>query len=126
MIDPDAFLKICPSRSIVARLSGKWPLLILALLKEEPMRFGEIKRQIEGISQKVLTENLRSLERDGLLTRTVYDEMPLRVEYKATPFASDLSAIVRQIKYWSEENMHLIHENNKKYDTKKDNEKQLF
>ncbi len=113
---PDAFIKACPSRAIIARLSDKWAMLILALLEDTPLRFGELKRHIEGISQKVLTQNLRSLERDGLITRTVYNEMPLRVEYQATELATELTNIIRAIKKWSEENIDIILENNQQYD----------
>ncbi len=113
---PDAFIKVCPSRDIIARLSDKWAMLILALLEEAPLRFGELKRHIEGISQKVLTQNLRSLERDGLITRTVYNEMPLRVEYQATEFSTELTNIIRAVKKWSEENIDIILENNQQYD----------
>jgi len=115
-VQPDAFIKICPSRQIVARLSDKWSMLILALLKDSPLRFGEIKRQVEGISQKMLTQTLRNLERDGLIIRTVYNEMPLRVEYQVTSLTAQLIPLVMQIKRWAEDHMHEILEANVRYE----------
>ncbi len=76
---PNIFSTECPTREIMGRLSEKWTLLTLAALMDGPMRFGELHRKIEGISKKMLTKSLRNLEADGLVIRTVYDEMPLRV-----------------------------------------------
>lgn len=114
----NVFAKICPSRGVISRLSGKWPILILALLKEKPKRFNEIKNEIEGISQKVLTETLRSLERDGLVNRKVYSQNAIRVEYKATSESKELLRIVKQFTNWSEQNWKKLLKNNKFHDSR--------
>ncbi len=113
----NVFAKICPSREVISRLSGKWSILILALLKEKPKRFNEIKNEIEGISQKVLTENLRSLERDGLISRKVYTQNAVRVEYKVTTESKELLKIVKRFTNWSEQNWKKLLKNNKVHDS---------
>ena len=113
----NVFAKICPSREVISRLSGKWSILILALLKEKPKRFNEIKNEIEGISQKVLTENLRSLERDGLISRKVYTQNAVRVEYKVTTESKELLKIVTRFTNWSEQNWKKLLKNNKVHDS---------
>jgi len=80
-------------------------MLALTSLMDGPMRFGALRRQIEGVSQKMLTKTLRNLEQDGLITRTVYDEMPLRVEYNLTPLGQELAPLIASIKGWAEHNM---------------------
>ena len=114
----NVFAKICPSRDVISRLGGKWPILILALLKENPKRFNQIKNEIEGISQKVLTENLRSLERDGLVNRKVYSQNAIRVEYRATAESKELLKIVKQFTVWSEQNWKKLMKNNKLHDSR--------
>jgi DNA-binding HxlR family transcriptional regulator len=99
---PDAFLSACPSRAILTRIGEKWSLLVLAYLSEGPARFGELKRKLQGVSQKMLTQTLRNLEGDGLVTRKLYDEMPLRVEYALTPLGKSLTPIILKLKRWAE------------------------
>ena len=95
-------------------------MLILTLLSQHPtIRFGALKKEIDGISQKVLTQTLRHLERDGLIKRQVYDEMPLRVEYALTPLAKSLAPIINQFKQWTEKNMTEVISCNDKYDQHK-------
>lgn len=105
MVQPNAFLADCPTRTIIARLAEKWTMLTLAALDDGPLRFGELLRRIEGVSQKMLTKTLRKLEEDGLVTRHVYDEMPLRVEYALTALGESCSLLVLEVKHWAEENM---------------------
>ena len=114
----NVFAEVCPSRKVISRLSGKWTFLILALLEEEPKRFNEIKNEVEGISQKVLTENLRSLERDGLVSRKVYAQNAVKVEYGVTLQSKELLKIVKQFTNWSEQNWKNILKNNKIHDSK--------
>ena len=104
-IAPNAFAADCPTRKIIARLAEKWAMLTLAALRNGPMRFGALRRLIEGISQKMLTKTLRSLESDGLVTRTVYDEMPLRVEYELSELGVGCADRVNELKLWAEDNM---------------------
>lgn len=116
MPKPNAFISACPSHAILTRLNYKWSMFILALLENGPVRFGDLKNKVEGISQKVLTQNLKCLERDGLIRRIEYDEKPLRVEYELTSLSKDLIPLILNIKKWTEENMHKIIEKNNEYD----------
>ncbi|AEV37491.1 transcriptional regulator, HxlR family [Pseudovibrio sp. FO-BEG1] len=101
-VEPDAFVAICPSRQVLVRLAEKWTMLTIVALEGGPLRFGDLKRKVEGVSQKMLTQTLRNLEQDKLLTRKVYDEMPLRVEYELTALGKDLLPLIKQIKQWCE------------------------
>lgn len=100
--EPDAFLQACPSRDIIARLAEKWTMLVIVALEDGPHRFGAVRRRVEGVSQKMLTKTLRKLEQVGLVTRTVYHEMPLRVEYDLTVLGRDLLPLIGAIKEWAE------------------------
>jgi DNA-binding HxlR family transcriptional regulator len=104
-VEPDAFLKECPSRALLARIGEKWALLAVACLASGPFRFGALRRTIQGVSQKMLTQTLRNLEDDGLVKRTIYDERPLRVEYALTQNGTDLLPIVLKLKAWAEQNL---------------------
>lgn len=113
---PDAFVRICPSRDVLARLGEKWATLAIVALKDEPKRFGALLRRLEGVSQKMLSQTLRSLERDGLITRTLRDQRPLRVDYALTARGMDLVPIVLALKAWAEANLHDIEASNRRYD----------
>ena len=84
----------CPVATTVALIGSKWKLLIMRNLLSRPWRFNELKKDLDGISQKVLTDSLRSMEADGLLTRTVYPEVPPRVEYTMTELGCSLRPIL--------------------------------
>jgi DNA-binding HxlR family transcriptional regulator len=88
-------------RSVLARTSDKWSVLIIMLLGEGPRRFNDIKRQVAGVSQRMLTLTLRSLERDGLVTRTVTPTLPPRVDYELTPVGRSLLEPVRGLGAWA-------------------------
>lgn len=105
---PDAYFEKCPSRPIITRLAKKWTMLTLVALQGGPMRFGALRRRLEGVSQKTLTKLLRGLEQDGLIVRKDFDEVPLRVEYSLTPLGEDLAPLIAQIKSWAENNMDAI------------------
>ena len=93
----------CEFREVLDRVGDKWSLLVIAMLEQRPTaraRFSELKRSIPGISQRMLTATLRSLERDGLLTRHVYAEVPLRVEYALTPLGKQFMQPVRGLVTW--------------------------
>ena len=115
-LKPNIFVQACPSREIFSRLSGKWTIMILLSLEKTPKRFNELKKVIDGISQKVLTENLRSLERDGLILRRVISSRPIKVEYSSTNLSLELLEILNGLKDWTEGSMKLILRNNEKYD----------
>ena len=115
-LKPNIFVQACPSREIFARISGKWTIMILLSLEKTPKRFNELKKAIDGISQKVLTENLRSLERDGLILRKVISSRPIKVEYSSTHLSKELLGILNGLKDWTEDSMKLILRNNENYD----------
>lgn len=102
---PNANVAACPSRAIVSRLAEKWTMLVLSALETRTMRFGDLRREIEGASQKMLTQTLRRLEEDGLVVRTARDVVPPHVEYGLTPLGRDLAPLVAAIKRWAEANM---------------------
>lgn len=92
---------LCPIRNVIAKVTGKWQILILLSLEDEPLRFNQIKRCIGDITQRILTENLRKLERDGYLERTVIDGPPLAVEYALTDLGASLLEILIPLLDWS-------------------------
>ncbi len=90
----------CPVAKTVALIGSKWKLLILRNLLARPWRFNELRKSLEGVSQKVLTDSLRSLEEDGVITRTVYPEVPPRVEYALTELGYSLKPILDAMQAW--------------------------
>ena len=105
----DALCPECPIRNVLARLGDKWSLLVIYTLDRSPsMRFGELLRALPDISQKMLTVTLRTLEVDGLVTRSVYPEIPPRVEYALTERARSLLPHVNALIGWAAENMEAI------------------
>ena len=88
-------------REILARVGDKWSMLVIGVLHDGPLRFTQLHRKIDGISQRMLTQTLRSLERDGLVQRTSYPEIPPRVEYAATALGRSLSEPVIQLATWA-------------------------
>jgi len=128
--DYDAFLAGCPSRQLLGRISDKWVALILAALGDDgprpgvecagearSMRYSELSRRLAGVSQKMLTQTLRSLERDGLVTRTVTPTVPVTVTYELTDLGLSLQQVMRGIKVWAEAHMDEVFVNREKYDT---------
>lgn len=104
----DAYLRDCASRTVLAVLANKWTCLVLAALAGRRMRFGELRRRLDGITQKSLTQTLRELERDGLVQRTVFPTMPLRVDYHLTELGRSAARLAWQIQRWSEEHVEEI------------------
>ena len=92
----------CPVATTVQLIGNKWKLLILRNLRMRPWRFNELQKSLEGISQKVLTESLRSMEADGIIVRTVYAEVPPRVEYSLTELGKSLKPILDSMQAWGE------------------------
>ena len=90
----------CPVATTVALIGSKWKLLIIRNLLQRPWRFNELRKDLEGISQKVLTDSLRSMEDDGLITRTVYPELPPRVEYALSDLGQSLKPILDSMVAW--------------------------
>ncbi|MDN5917742.1 MAG: helix-turn-helix transcriptional regulator [Pseudonocardia sp.] len=131
-VDYDAFLANCPSRQLLDRISDKWVALILAALGSDgphhrggdragaprAMRYSELSRRLAGVSQKMLTQTLRSLERDGLLTRTVTPTVPVTVTYELTGLGLSLQHVMQGIKQWAEANMDEVLAHREKHDTR--------
>ena len=93
-------LPICPVATTVQLIGSKWKLLIIRNLLIRPWRFNELRKDLEGISQKVLTDSLRSMEEDGIITRTVYPEVPPRVEYALSELGKSLRPIIAAMEQW--------------------------
>ena len=103
---------------MLARVGDKWTVLVVNILGRGPMRFNELKRTIDGISQRMLTLTLRALERDGLVTRTVYPAVPPRVEYELTPLGRSLLQPVSALAAWAIDHRASIEGARKKFDTR--------
>lgn len=99
----------CATRRTLARIADKWTILIVGRLTQRPCRFGELRRSIEGISSKVLTEHLRELEADSLITRTVEPTSPPSVTYALTDLGHSLGALALDVKAWAEEHAEQLH-----------------
>jgi DNA-binding HxlR family transcriptional regulator len=129
-LEYDAFLAGCPSRKLLDRLSDKWVTLVVAALGSdgshqvesgcagEPraMRYSELSRRLAGISQKMLTQTLRSLERDGLISRSVTPTVPVTVSYELTDLGLSLHGLMRDLKAWAQDNMDEVLAHREKYD----------
>jgi DNA-binding HxlR family transcriptional regulator len=116
---PNAYAADCPTRQILDRVGDKWAVLILLLLRDEPMRFNALRRAIEGISQKMLAQVLRSLERDGLIKRRVIATVPVTVEYSILPLGATLAAAVDPLRDWAERNLKEVLAAQRRYDAQR-------
>lgn len=117
-VEFEAFLASCPSRKLLDRISDKWVTLVVVSLADGPMRYAEISRRLAGVSQKMLTQTLRSLERDGLVKRTVTASVPVRVDYQLTALGLSLLGPIREIKRWAELHMKKVDAAQQHYDAK--------
>jgi DNA-binding HxlR family transcriptional regulator len=116
----DAYLATCPARRLLDRISDKWVSLILNALADGPQRYSDLSRTIAGVSQKMLTQTLRALERDGLISRTVTPSVPVRVDYELTPLGVSLHPVMRAIKDWAEAHIEDVTTAQETYDTRAD------
>ena len=112
----DAFLAACPSRQVLDRISDKWVTLVLVALADGALRYRDLCRVISGVSQKMLTQTLRTLERDGLVSRTLTPAVPARVDYALTPLGESLMPAVNAVKTWAEEHIGEIEASRASYD----------
>ena len=103
-------LPACPVATTLQLIGSKWKILIIRNLMSRPWRFNELKRDLEGISQKVLTDSLRSMEEDGIITRTVYAEVPPRVEYALSPIGKSMEPIILAMETWGKKYQALLSE----------------
>jgi DNA-binding HxlR family transcriptional regulator len=106
----------CPTRQVLDRITGKWTVLIVHRLSNGTMRFAELRRAVDGISQKVLTGTLRGLERDGLVVRRLYASVPPRVDYSLTDLGRSLCGLVAGICGWAEGNIEKVQKARAAYD----------
>ena len=107
----------CPSRTVMRHLTDRWTPLIVAVLSEQPVaRFGELKVSIQGVSPKVLTQTLRSMERDGLVARKVTASIPPRVDYELTALGTTLIEPMTTLRHWAQDNMQAVLESRERYD----------
>jgi len=104
-VESSAEASNCPIRSVLTNVTGKWRIIIVLALEDGPRRFGEIKRIIGDVTQRVLTENLRGLQRDGYLTRTVDPGPPVAVSYELTPLGRGLLETLKPLVYWANAQM---------------------
>lgn len=114
----DVFNVDCPSRDVLELVGSKWSMLVICTLKDGPVRTGELRRSVSGISQKMLTETLRDLERNGIIVRTDYRALPLRVEYSLTEVGHSLGRLMKQMEYWIIDHYDYIISAQKQHDTK--------
>ncbi|WP_246059466.1 winged helix-turn-helix transcriptional regulator [Herbidospora galbida] len=114
----DLTRKDCPSRQILDRIGDTWSVLIVTLLRDGPLRFTELHRRIEGVTPKMLTQTLRGLERDGLVTRTVFPVVPPRVDYELTGLGRSLENVVDTITAWADTHIDDVLTARGRYDTR--------
>ncbi len=107
----------CPGRLVLDRIGDRWTVLIVGVLENGTRRFSEVRDAVGGITPKVLTQTLRAMERDGLVARKVYAEVPPRVEYTLTDLGHSLCAPIKVIRTWAEENMGQLFATRDRYDT---------
>ena len=112
----DAYDPKCPTRHVLDRIGDKWTVLVVGSLRRGPLRFTQLRLAVGGVAPKVLTQTLRALERDGLLTRTVFAEVPPRVEYELTELGQTLGTPIAAIRDWAELHMSQVVEARARYD----------
>lgn len=111
MLNENYIVESCDLTYAVCKVGGRWKLLILCKLEEGKLRFGELKKQITGITERMLTLQLRELEKDGLVKRTVYAEVPPRVDYELTEIAEELVPAWRILETWGAKHKVLVNDN---------------
>jgi DNA-binding HxlR family transcriptional regulator len=114
--EPNIYKAACPSRQLLSRIGDKWSVVILSSLEHQPVRFGELKRICDGISQKMLTQTLRNLQRDGLIHRRLITEKPLRVEYALSGLGINLLTRLNPLIDWVHGHCTQIEQSHKDYD----------
>jgi DNA-binding HxlR family transcriptional regulator len=119
--EPEVFIADCPIQRVLETIADKWSVIVIyALSQTETSRYSELQRLIGGVSQKMLTQTLRKLERDGLVERQVYPVVPPKVEYSLTPLGKTLTELLKAICKWSESHLNEIEAARLRYDEKSD------
>lgn len=114
----NAYSQDCPTRLVLDRVADKWTVLVLGLLGDGPVRFNQLRRAVEGLSQKVLSQTLRRLERDGLVSRTAFPTVPVTVEYTLTPLGRTLATAVDALRAWAEDHIEAVLDAQRAYDAR--------
>jgi DNA-binding HxlR family transcriptional regulator len=104
-LPPNPYDAECPTRLLLDRIGDKWTVLVLGLVRDRPWRFNELRRTIEGLTQKMLSQTLKAMERDGLVSRTVLPTSPVSVEYAITPLGRTLSATLDGLQQWARDHI---------------------
>lgn len=117
-VEADVYDRNCPSRQVLDRIGDAWSVLIVGSLKNGPLRYTELAQRIPGVSPKMLTQTLRGLERDGLVTRTVHPVVPPRVDYELTTLGRSLLGLVDALKQWAETHIGDVVEARDAYDAR--------
>ncbi len=117
-VEADIYAKDCPSRQVLDRIGDAWSVLIVGSLKDGSLRYTELAQRIPGVSPKMLTQTLRGLERDGLVTRTVHPVVPPRVDYALTTLGRSLLGLVDALKQWAETHIGDVVEAREAYDVR--------
>ena len=112
----DSFDADCPTRQLLDELADKWVCLVIVALVNGPQRHSELRRRLNGVSQKMLTQTLRAMERDGIVTRTVTAGVPVRVDYELTELGVSLTSVVHAVKLWAEAHMDSVAQAREAYD----------
>lgn len=114
---PNPYDANCPTRVVLDRIADKWTVLVLGLLSARPMRFNQLRREIDGLTQKMASQTLKGLERDGLVKRKVIATVPVAVEYSMTPLGSTLCATVEELQRWARDHIGEVDSARRRYDS---------
>jgi DNA-binding HxlR family transcriptional regulator len=106
----------CPTQQVLDRVASKWTMLVILALSEEPRHYAELRRRVQGVTKKMLTQTLRALEREGLVARRVFDTVPVQTEYSLTELGRSLADAVSTIRAWAYANMDRIDVARRRYD----------
>ena len=112
----DPYRAQCPTRMILDRIADKWTVLVLGLLNENPRRFNQLRREIDGLTQKMLSQTLKALERDGMVSRKVTPTVPISVEYAITPLGQTLAAVLDRLQLWARDHIADVLAARRRYD----------
>ncbi|GAB3985096.1 helix-turn-helix domain-containing protein [Actinoallomurus acanthiterrae] len=116
-LDPEMFDPVCPSSAMPIQIGDKWTAMVVLCLEGGPRRFTELRGPLRGITPKVLTQTLRAMERDGLVTRTAYDENPPRVEYELTALGRSILTLIDSARAWSRDHLPALLEARRTYES---------
>jgi DNA-binding HxlR family transcriptional regulator len=115
-VEPDVYSRDCPSRQILDRIGDTWSVLVVVMLADGSHRYSELAKRIHGVSPKMLTQTLRGLERDGLISRTVHPVVPPRVDYALTELGKSLYSLVEGLEKWAESHIEDVQAARQSYD----------